>query len=89
MLKAAPVLRLKRDCELVKAVLSDRTSTGVRAVLSDCTPAGGIKLGVKVRPVIDKDDRDNVHTSNTESKCQQRQKESITDWRRCTNTETC
>ena len=27
----------------------------------DCTPEGGIKLGVNVRPVIDKDKRENLH----------------------------
>ena len=52
------------------------------AVLVDRSPIGGIKSGmIIVRPVIDKDDKDNVHTSNTE--CQHRQKGSITDWRKC------
>ena len=39
MLKAAPVLRLERHCELVKAVLLD------------LTPEGGAKPGTNVRPV--------------------------------------
>ena len=50
-----------------------------RAGLLDRTPEseGGIKSGVKVRPAINKDDRDNVHLRKYYKGDKQRQKESM------------
>ena len=60
MLKATPVLRLYRNCELVAAVLLDRT------------PEGGIKPGTNVRPVkgISGHNMSNLHIYHCPQKAQ-------------------